>query len=312
MRLSIESVCASIPETVLNVAEDHERLGISSSVARVFSRMYELPFCPVSDVSEDELLLRAARGLLDRSGCEPDRVVCLIHAHTGAVIGEFARSVPVFLARRLGLKRAVAFGTCSNNCVAFFTALGMAARMLGSAEPGSRALVVVGEVADNLELRVVQNVAIVGDAGAAALLGADGESNRLLAIAVHTHPGYAAGIWLPSDAPASREFEAMYQQRLRAVIDDALAKAGGRLEDVAWIIPHNVNVWMWRRAAQFMKFPIERVFLENTQRTAHCLGADMLLNLEALIRTDRLRRGDLYLMASAGIGGVMGAAMFRH
>lgn len=312
MGLSIESVSASLPGTILDVSEDHERLGIPSAMARVFARMYALPRCPVSDVPEADLLLRAARETLERAGCAPDRVTCLIHAHTGAVIGAFGRSIPLFLARSLGLDRAVAFGTCSNNCIAVFTALRLAGRLLGAEAPGSRALVVVGEVADNLELRVVQNVAIVGDAAAAALLGTDGETDRLLASAVHTHPGYAAGIWLPPDAPASREFEALYQQRLRAVIDEALETARVRLEDIAWIIPHNVNVWMWRRAAQFMNFPIERVFLENTQRTAHCLGADMFLNLESLIRLDRLRRGDLYLMASAGVGGVMGAAVFRH
>jgi len=312
MQLNINSVCSAIPNTVLDVAEGYERLGISSGEARVFSRLYELPRCPVSEEPESELVLSAVRGLIETSGCDPDRIACLIHAHTGAVIGPFSRSLPLYLARRLRLDRAMAFGTCSNNCIAVYSALETSARILRSAPAGSKAVVVVGEVADNLELRVVRNVAIVGDAAAAVLLGADGGPNKMLSLVVHTHPGYAAGIWMPADCEASREFEALFSRRLHAVIEAALGKAGVALADVAWIIPHNVNVWMWRKAAQFMGFPIERIYLENTQRTAHCLGADLFLNLDALSGSGRLQPGDVYLMASAGIGGVMGAVVFRH
>lgn len=310
MSICIETIDSFVPETRLDVRRDHSALGMEAAVARVISQIYELPTCPVSDCADEELLFRAADGILDG---KPDcRVVALIHAHTGAVVGTFGDSIPSILARRLRVDPTLVFGTCQYNCVSVLSALELAERILTREAEEARVLVLVGENARNMEIRLIPNVAVVGDAACAALLRRDGDNDRLLGLATHVHRGFSEGIWLSGSSNASRIYDANFQVWLRAVIDEALNKAALKLNDVSWILPHNVNVWMWRKAAAFLNFPIERVFLENTRQFAHCQGADMFLNLQGLKKSQRLERGDYYLMATAGVGGVFGAAVFQH
>ncbi len=312
MPVCIESVASFIPETLLDVRRDHLSLGIDVSVARVISQIYELPCCPVSDCSDEELLFSAARKLIDDKTRPAHRIVALIHAHTGAVVGSFGQSIPTILARRLQCGPTMVFGTCQNNCVSVLSAIDLAENILANEDDDARVLIVVGENARNTEIRLIPNVAIVGDAACAALVSRNGSSDRLLGLAVHVHSGFSEGIWLSSTSTASRLYEAQFQTWLSDVIADALGKARIQLHQVSWLLPHNVNVWMWRKAAQFLEFPIERVFLENTRQFAHCLGADMLLNMESLMNTHRVGKGDYYLMVTAGVGGVFGAALFQH
>lgn len=312
MPVCIESVRSFIPDTLLDVRRDHQSLGIDAAVARVISQIYELPCCPVSACSDEELLHNAANQLINDRSRSSHRVVALIHAHTGAVVGAYGQSIPTILARRLKLDPTFIFGTCQNNCVSVLSALDLAEHILANEEDDARVLILVGENARNTEIRLIPNVAIVGDAACAALVRRNGISDRLVGLAVHVHSGFSEGIWMSSTSSASRAYEAQFQTWLRDVIADVLGKAHLSLQQVSWILPHNVNVWMWRKAAQFLEFPIERVFLENTRQFAHCLGADMLLNLESLTQTQRIQEGDYYLMATAGVGGVFGAALFQH
>ncbi|RCS21363.1 hypothetical protein DUT91_24675 [Phyllobacterium salinisoli] len=76
MPVSIETISSFVPETRLDVLRDHATLGIDSAVARVISQIYELPSCPVSNCSDEELLFNAALGLAD---IEPaHRIVALV------------------------------------------------------------------------------------------------------------------------------------------------------------------------------------------------------------------------------------------
>lgn len=315
MNLHIDAISSFVPKTCLDVRQDHERLGLSAAAARVISQIYELPVCPCFEGSDEELLLRAASQLLARAETQDKRIVGIIHVHTGAVIGTHGMSVPTILVRKLGLSPALILGMCQLNCVSVISALDLAQTLLASEDDdNARILILVGENAHNAELRVIPNVAIVGDVACAALVGRSNSSgrNRLLGKAIHVHKGFSEGIWLSTTSETSRDYEAHFQTWLKAVMDEALDKAGITMDQLQAVLPHNVNVWMWRKAAAFMGLPIDKVFLENTRNTAHCLGADMLLNLESATAGRRLTQGDYYIMATAGVGGVFGAAVFQY
>lgn len=326
-RLVIEEVAQYVPSSCIQVEQAHDRLGLSVAQARVFSRMYELPQCPVAQGPELDLLLAPCQVLMAAHPQVRDDIVLVVYAHTGAISGVWGQSLAQQLVSHLGLRNALALGSCSNNCVGVFSAMTLANAYLAGQAPGKRALIVVGEKADNVELRVVSNVAIVGDGAAAALVSSESKAagachggalsvetagrGRVTGQAIHYYPGYAEGIWLSSTSPQHQDFERHYQQRLKAVMEAALVDAEVEMDALRWVIPHNVNIWMWRKAAQYMALPIEKVFLDNIRRTAHCLGADMFINFDTLGHQITLVPGDTVLMVSAGVGGVFGAAVLQ-
>ncbi|MEW2738377.1 ketoacyl-ACP synthase III family protein [Providencia sp. PROV130] len=308
----LEGLASYLPATTLVLERDYERFGISQNQARVFSRMYGLPNCPVEEGDELHMLLRTCEKLLAASPKLHQQIDIVIYAHTGAISGVWGQSTVTQLVRHLRLKHALPLATCSNNCVAIFSALDFAKHHLQGAGSNAKALIVVGEIADNVELRLVSNVAIVGDGAGAGIFSLAGSGPKMLAHTIHNWPGYSHGIWLPTNSDCYKDFELHYQARLKAVIDNVLWQADTTLDQICWIIPHNVNIWMWHKAATHLDFPLEKIFLSNINRTAHCLGADMFINFQSLQERAKFYAGDKVLMVSAGVGGVFGAALFQY
>jgi 3-oxoacyl-[acyl-carrier-protein] synthase III len=89
------------------------------------------------------------------------------------------------------------------------------------------------------------------------------------------------------------------------VLRDAVHDAGLTLDDIAVILPHNVNRVSWARVARLLGLPEERVYLDNVPALGHCFSADSFINYVDARATGRLRRGDAYVMAAAGTGAVV-------
>jgi 3-oxoacyl-[acyl-carrier-protein] synthase III len=307
--IAIDTVVRVEPSLRLAVARDHERLGFDSARARVYARLYGYDQIPVAAGGEEFAMLeRAVRDLLARARVPAHRVAVLVHAHTAPYIGPAGASLPRLLARRLG-GRPLCFGTQSNKCVSSISALDVIDRVLAGHPPDAVGVLLIGESADSPDLRVL-DTGIAGDIACAVLLRRGGRRDRVLAHAVATHGQYAAGIYAEPGAPARQEYERRFQEHLGEVVDRALRLAGRRPADVAVLLPHNVNVNVWRKAAAAIGIPPDKIMLDNLPRFGHCFGADIFLNLATA--RHRLRPGDLALMASVGVGGTFGAVLLEH
>jgi 3-oxoacyl-[acyl-carrier-protein] synthase-3 len=307
--LSIEEIAVCEPSTRAIVATDHERLYIDALQARVYSRVYGFNEIPVGGPGEEMSLLESAvQQVLDRSGIDPAQIRLLVHTHTGPAIGLVGQSLPRALARRLG-DQVQCFGMQHHKCVSGITALHLLERLLRAQPPDARAILLIGEVADSKDLRIL-DTALVGDVGCAVLLNRSGRHDRVLSERVEVHGEYARGIYLPADAAERRAYDNVFQDNLLHVICGALSGAGVSMDQVRFLLPHNVNINIWLKAIERLGLSRERVYLRNIARYGHCFSADAFINLVDL-RPD-LQPGDVYLMATVGVGGVFGAAVLQH
>jgi len=93
----------------------------------------------------------------------------------------------------------------------------------------------------------------------------------------------------------------------------SVSRAGLRMDDIALILPHNVNRLSWARVLKRMSVRgARRLFLENLSRLGHCFGADPFINLFDATESGRLRPGDHYVMTAVGLGATFSAAVLRH
>ena len=82
--------------------------------------------------------------------------------------------------------------------------------------------------------------------------------------------------------------------------------------DIDYVIPHNVNINTWKKLADKLSIAMERVFMNNLPRYAHCFGGDMFISLASLY--EHLDDGAPpvnCLVVSAGIGASFGAAVVQ-
>ncbi|OGO92650.1 MAG: hypothetical protein A3F10_00365 [Coxiella sp. RIFCSPHIGHO2_12_FULL_42_15] len=308
--ISIKSVSYFIPEKKLKVSENFDRYNINSYEAKVYEKIYGLQEIPCAKgLTNQELIINPIRHLIESTKIDTNSIQYLIHAHTAKVITRFGRSVIRDVKTELGLDHAFAFGTSLNNCASVLNAFEMAGMLLKNEDKHVKAIVVTGERAFTPTIQVIPNTSIMGDAAAAALISLHHENNKLLHLEMATDGRYSQGIWL--NEKDAYEFEKNYVSFLSETILRAVNKVNLTLEKISWILPHNVNRISWINVSKSLQFPIEKIYLKNIKKYAHCFGSDILINFSDVVEAGLLRSGDYYLMVTVGLGATFGVAVFR-
>ncbi|MFI0975847.1 ketoacyl-ACP synthase III family protein [Streptomyces sp. NPDC021093] len=256
-------------------------------------------------------LLRAAERLDGLAGHE-HRVRYVLQARTMPVADPYPTSTVHEVRDALGLRGAQAFCVTQHACASGLLAVELAGRLL--AADGDRealALVLTGEKVFTASARVIPGTGVMGECAAAVLVGADGPRDRLLGYATQTRGEFEDGMSMADDT--AEEFRKVYPEALADVVRAAVERAGVAMDDIALVLPHNVNRMSWLPV--FRNLGIRgagRLFTDNLSEIGHCFGADAFLNYLTAREKGRLQPGQRYVMTSVGLGATFSAMVFEH
>ena len=313
MSLSMHAVKTHVPVHFLKLSEEYPNLGLSKMDATVYGRFYGIERIPTSHESILALIKQSAAPLVEALGADKKRIKYVIAPRTAPVISTFGTSLVRDLSVSLGLYDALPFVIGMNKCVSTLRAFEVAEILLTAGAPGDLALIVTGERIFTEQNRVLPNITIAADASASAVVGIANDENaehRFLGFAKTILGEYAAGVWLPLDQVAA--FGKTFDANMFKVIDEVLKQTGVSLDEVKVILPHNVNIPCWKGFAKYAGIPLEKIYLKNIPRSAHCFNSDLLLNWNDVLQDQILQRGDYYLMVTTGVGAMFGAALFQY
>lgn len=272
-----------------------------------------------------DMAMGAVEDLLSETGTDPEEIGAVIYAgalassstlaaEPAAVQGaaldpsgvmELFRYPVSRIQAELGMVRATAIGVNQQACASVFTAIRMGRDML-LAEPdlGPVLCVAADRFPPDATREMIYNV--VSDAGCAVLLRRGWPSDRIVACG-HVTKG---ALW--DTAAMTNEIVAAYFPTARTLIHDTVARAGLELDDVAWIIPHNVSLRSWEILLGLLEFPMERLFADNIARVGHTIASDGVLNLRDLLDSGRVREGDRLLLFTFGFGLNWSCLLLEH
>ncbi|MDI1463581.1 3-oxoacyl-[acyl-carrier-protein] synthase III C-terminal domain-containing protein [Catellatospora sp. KI3] len=301
------AVAAYLPERRIPIDDLADELGLEPMQVKVFKRYHGLAEIRGDDGTLLDLLLAAAARLEPLRGRE-HLVRYVIYARAIPVGAPFPHNPLHELCRRLGLDRALAFTVTQQACASGLQALDIAGRLLAAdPDPDALALVVAGEKTFTRESRLLPETSLFGEGSAACLVASGGPRDRLLAFASSTR-----GEFDGEHAEVALDFQRQYPAILGQVILAAVERAGLPLDDVALLLPHNVNLISWQKVCRRIGLPTGRVVLDNIARYGHVFCADAFINYETA--RDRLRPSDRYVIAAAGAGrgATFSAMVFQH
>jgi len=177
-----------------------------------------------------------------------------------------------------------------------------------------------------------RDVAVIfGDGGGAAIVGrASKGQGQILSTHLHSEGKYAKKLWL--EAPGSiyhpRLTEEMMREgkhypamdgrsvfkhaveRLQEVIREALDANQLRMEDLNLLILHQANLRISEALAEALGVPADAVF-NNIQRYGNTTAASVPIALDEAIKEERLKAGDIVILATFGSGFTWAAAVIR-
>ncbi|GED11969.1 3-oxoacyl-[acyl-carrier-protein] synthase III C-terminal domain-containing protein [Cellulosimicrobium cellulans] len=320
---TLVDVGAHVPATRVPIRDLADELGLDHLELGVFERFFGLrEVCTAPHQSLTDLLVAAARAVPGLAGNE-HRVRYVLGARTIATVAPVGVNPLHDAADRLGLDHAVVWTLTQHACASALLAVDVAGRLLAAdGDPDALALVLTGEKAFSPGSRLIEGTTIMGEGTAAVLVAASGPASGpaggsadgptgspVLSYATRTLGEYHQ-VPLPEDLAGP--FGVAYTEVLAEVVLEAVERAGLALDDLALVLPHNVNRVSWRRLCSRLGLPIARVRLDDVPVTGHCFGADSFIGYAAARAEGRLRPGDPFLMVAVGLGATFSAMVLRY
>lgn len=307
--LTLDAFETFIPQSRVPIIELGEQTGLSKEMLSIFRAIYGLKMISIYDQGNLESLIAVPLEKLLFFCNDISRIKYIIYVHTTGIVLPFGDAMIHRLKEKYNLESVMSFGMTMQKCVSYFKALEILTVLLAE-YPGYSAIVLTGEVAFSPQLRVVPRSSIVGDAATASLFSYVGENHTLLSVVNCLISGYSKGIYL-SDRDM-QQFDSQFIQSTVNIIMEALQKASISIEQLACILPHNVNIPTWKKIAAALHFPIEKIYLACIARIGHAFCSDHVINLQSALSNSYLNKGDYYLMAGCGMGFYLSAAVFKY
>jgi 3-oxoacyl-[acyl-carrier-protein] synthase III len=313
---ALEAVSVYLPPVRVPIETLGDSLGLTEMQVRLFRRFHGLREVGRDpDLSLYGLLMKAAAGLDALRGQE-HRVRYVLYARAMPVVTPYPVNPLHEVCRALGLDHALAFTVTHQSCASGLLAIDMAGRLLAAdaadgkdGQAGPLALILSGEKAFTREAQMFADTTFFGEGASACLVSAFGARDRLLAYASNVRGEFDSATG-ENDARLQREYRPSLAEVMRQVLDEA----GLTLDDVRVVLPHNVNLVTWQRMCTLLKFPRDRVLLDNIPTSGHVFCADLFANYKTACERGLLQPGDRYLAAAVGAGGgaTFAAMVFEH
>lgn len=310
---------SALPRTVVSNADLAERVDTSDEwiVERTGIRQR---YIAEDDETTSSLAIEASRKALEAAGLEAKDIDLIVLAT--ATPDQTFPATATIVQHALGCNGGIAFdvgAVCSGFLYAMASAdsmlrTGMAKRALviGS-ETFSRILdwedrttcVLFGDGAGAIVLEA-QDVAEDGPGLLASKLHADGAHNQLL----YVDGGPSTTQTVGKLRMKGREVFRHAVVNLAAVLEETLAEAGFKPDDIDWVVPHQANARILDATARKLGLPAEKVIV-TVDRHANTSAASVPLAFDAGVRDGRIKPGDLVMFEAMGGGFTWGASLVR-
>jgi len=322
--VSISGTGSYLPTRILTNFDLEKMVDTSDEWIRTRTGIRERRIAEIGQAASD-LALPAAQLALERSGIGPEDLDLII---VGTATPDMVfPSTACQLQAKLGATRAGAFDL-SAACTGFIYGLSAGAGLIVSGV-AKNVLVVGSECLSKVTDWEDRNTCVLfGDgAGAVVLKPADGR-RELLSTSLGADGTRDDLICIPgggSRAPASEETlrDRMHFMKLKGrevfkfavrifqeLIHDALASCGLNKDDIALVVPHQVNTRIIDAAVKGLNIPVEKVYV-NIDRYGNTSAASVPIALDEAVAEGRLQEGDILIMVAFGGGLTWGSAVVR-
>lgn len=313
-----------LPEKVLTNA-DLEKM-VETSDEWIFTRtgIRERRMAAAGQTTSD-MAAEAARRALEAASLKPEDVTLIITATITP--DHFFPSTSCLIQKKIGASNAGGFDL-SAACAGFVYATIMGARLI-EADPRQTVLVIGAETLTRITDFTDRGSCILfGDGAGAAVLRASDAGNGILASEYGVDGSGSDFMKVPaggSAMPASADTVAKrlhYMQingretfrfavvKMADLVEAALRDSGLTMNDVALIVPHQVNSRILQAAAERLNIGMDKLYC-NIDRFGNTSAASVPIALDEAVRTGRIKRGDNIVLVAFGGGLSWSSAVIR-
>jgi 3-oxoacyl-[acyl-carrier-protein] synthase-3 len=271
------------------------------------------------------LSVMASRKALEMAGITPKDLDLIICATISPDMPLPATAA--FIQRDLGARSCCAFDLAAA-CSGFLFGVTVAEQFIRNGT--SKHVLVIGAelLSRYTDYKDRKTCVLFGDGGAAAVLGQVTPPSGILASDMHTEGQFWDHLYIPAGGTASpasyetiargghyikmrgNELFKVAVRNMEEVSRRVLEKAQVGATQVDLFIPHQANQRITEAVRERLGVAPEKVYT-NIQRIGNTSSASIPISIDECVRSGRLKRGDLVLMAAFGAGVTWGAVLMR-
>lgn len=330
--IGLMGLATYLPEQVQTAAYIAEQSGLPEAVVR--DKLGIVAKRRASDVDQTTTMaVRAARVALQRAGVEPDEIDLILYS--GSMHKDFyVWSAANRIQHLLGARRAFAFelvALCTTNVLAL-----KVARDLMTADTSLNTVLICGghRTADliNFQDHTTRFLFNLADGGSAMVLRRGYNANRVLRSSFITDGSLSEDVTIPAGgtrlptSPATLAeglhtfhvsdtahlkagLDGISEEHFAQVVREAVERSGHSVADIDLLAINHMKPSMHRRILSMLGLRSEQsIYLAEY---GHIGAPDQVLALELALAENRVKDGDLVVMASAGLGFTWGATALR-
>ncbi len=271
------------------------------------------------------LSVEASRKALEMAGLAPtdlDLIICSTISPDMPL-----PSTAAYIQQKLGARDCCSFDLAAA-CSGFLFGITVAEQFIRTGK-AKHVLVIGAEILSRyVDYKDRATCVIFGDGVAAAVLGAVEPPSGMLAAEMHTNGAFSDHLYIPAGGvlkPASCETvrarehyikmrgNELFKVAVRSMEDVSrrvLEQAGVSAHQIDLFIPHQANQRITDAVRERLGVCAEKVYT-NISRLGNTSSASIPICLDECVRSGRLRKGNLVLMAAFGAGVTWGAVLMR-
>jgi 3-oxoacyl-[acyl-carrier-protein] synthase-3 len=272
------------------------------------------------------LATAASQKALEAAGVSPEEIDMIIVATITP--DTIFPSTGCYLQKNLGCREIPAFDVLAA-CSGFIYACAIGKAMIQSNSAG-KVLVVGAECLTRItDYEDRGSCILFGDGAGAAVLGESNDESGFITCNLYSAYDEEGMMVLPaggSKYPATQETvkNKMHYMRLKGrdifrfaviemnnMLERELSNNGIRMDDVKYIIPHQVNMRILEAAAGRFNISMDKIYT-NLDRYGNTSAASVPLALDEAVRKGLIEKGDLILMVAFGGGKTWASSLVRY
>lgn len=310
--IGLEALSYELPASVVS-AKDLEQSHLLNSSALLLEE-FGFENCHISSgvIEMEQLMINCSEKTLTsfNEAVEPSRILSYsgIPGQTTTNDGsalELFRYDTALLINKLHLQNTNAMALSQQGCGGLLTMIDIAARLIMSSEEESSIMCLAHDMLPvNSKREIMYN--LMSDSVGSLMVTENATKNYLVSYHQERQPFY----W--DTAKHEDELLAAYFPMTQRTIEITLQKAGLTLNDISWIVPHNVSRRSWEIVAKLLEFPIEKIWMDNIPRVGHTVASDHIINLSDMEKSKLVQKGDYLLLFTFGFGANWTSLIIQH
>ena len=322
IRAAVRGVGHYLPDRIVPNSEFEKTIETSDEWIRSRSGIERRHFAAEGQTTSD-LATRAARAALDDAGLQADDIDAIIVATSTADL-TFPSGATVLQAA-LGMTRGFAFDVQAV-CAGFVYALANANALIIAGQ-ANRVLVIGAETFSRiLDWTDRTTCVLFGDGAGAVVLRAETVADApdapgILVTRIRSDGRYHDKLYVDGGPSTTRTVGQLRMEgrevfkhaviNIASVMEEAMAAAGVKADEIDWFVPHQANRRILEGTARKLGIREDRIVI-TLDRHGNTSAASIPLAFDVAVKDGRIRKGDLVLFEAMGGGFTWGAVLVRY